>query len=420
MIQKDTLPNGLVIITDSVQSIETITIGVWIKTGTRLETSNQNGISHMLEHMMFKGTEKRSAQVIAEEVENVGGYLNAYTSRECTAYYGKALKKDGLLIMDILSDILNNSTFPPEEFKKEQDVVIQEINQAYDTPDDIIYDYFQKACFPNDPLGMPVLGTQETVKSLTPELVRNYKNTFYSPNQMVLSAAGAVDHAWFVNLAKNYFGNLSQGKRPFPIASFYKGKVHHIERDLEQTHLILGFQGVPYTHQNYYTLSVLSSILGGGMASRLFQEVREKRGLAYSIHSYTNFYEDTGLLGIYAGTGQETTLELIKVVCEQLKDLSYTIREEEIERSKAQLKSAYVMELESMTSRCERNAMRQLMYGFPFSLEKTLEELASVSKEDLLLLAKKLFSSPPTLVSMGPLEKQLTLTEETLCDYLSF
>ncbi|NBT85507.1 MAG: insulinase family protein [Alphaproteobacteria bacterium] len=410
-IQSTVLPNGLRVVSDFIPSVETASLGVWLDVGTRNETKDINGIAHMLEHMAFKGTERRTALQIAEEIEAVGGYLNAYTGRETTAYYARILKEDAPLAVDILSDILQYSTFDAAEFQKEQSVIIQEIGQSNDTPDDIVFDYFQETCFPGHSMGWPTLGTVDVIQSLKPEIVKDYMKRHYGAKQMVFSAAGNIDHDDLVQRVSKGFTNLTPDCSHSPTPARYQGGDYRQDKELEQVHVLLGFEGVPYGHKDYYALSVLSTLLGGGMSSRLFQEIREKRGLVYTVYSYMSSYKDSGVFGIYAGTGEDEVKELFPVVCEQLKTLGSTLNETEINRAKAQLKASLMMGLESTSNRCERLANHVLIYGRPLSSTEIIKSINNVTKEDLKNLSDRLFKSPLTLTTLGPIKNVISFDE---------
>ncbi len=410
-IQSTVLPNGLRVVSDFIPSVETASLGVWLDVGTRNETKDINGIAHMLEHMAFKGTERRTALQIAEEIEAVGGYLNAYTGRETTAYYARILKEDAPLAVDILSDILQYSTFDAAEFQKEQSVIIQEIGQSNDTPDDIVFDYFQETCFPGHSMGWTTLGTVDVIQSLKPETVKDYMKRHYGAKQMVFSAAGNIDHDDLVQMVSKGFTNLTPDCSHSPTPARYQGGDYRQDKELEQVHVLLGFEGVPYGHKDYYALSVLSTLLGGGMSSRLFQEIREKRGLVYTVYSYMSSYKDSGVFGIYAGTGEDEVKELFPVVCEQLKTLGSTLNETEINRAKAQLKASLMMGLESTSNRCERLANHVLIYGRPLSSAEIIKSINNVTKEDLKNLSDRLFKSPLTLTTLGPIKNVISFDE---------
>jgi predicted Zn-dependent peptidase len=399
------LDNGLTVITDAMDTVETASVGVWVNAGTRHETPEINGVSHMLEHMAFKGTERRSALAIAEEIDAVGGHLNAYTSREHTAYFAKMLKEDTGLALDIVADILQHSTLDAEELAREQAVVVQEISQAIDTPDDIIFDHFQTTAFPDQAVGRPVLGSAELVRGMTRDTLGDYMRDNYSGKRMVLAAAGNIEHDRVVEMARAQFTALP-AERPVPCdPARYLGGEYREERDLEQVHLVLGFNGMSYDDDDFYAASVLSTILGGGMSSRLFQEVREKRGLVYSIYSFTTSYNDGGLFAIYAGTGEDEVEEVVPVVCDEVMKITQSVLPAEIQRARAQLKASILMSLESTSSRCEQVARQMLAYGHPVPVDEVVRKIEQVDEAALLGVARRLFTGVPTLAAIGPIGK---------------
>jgi len=404
-IRETRLPSGLVVLTDPMAVVETTSIGVWVEAGTRHEPAAVNGVSHLLEHMAFKGTERRSARDIAEEMDAVGGHLNAYTARDHTAYYAKVLKEDVALALDIVADILQHSTMDAEELAREQTVVVQEIAQAIDTPDDIIFDHFQAAAFPDQPLGRPVLGSEKLVRAMTRDTVLDYMRSHYSASNMVLSAAGRVDHDQLVEAADKAFSALPAHRRSRTKPARYVGGEYREERDIEQVNLLLGFQGIDYRDDDYYAASVLSTLLGGGMSSRLFQEIREKRGLAYSIYSFTSSYAECGLFGVYAGCGEDEVAELVPVLCDEVTGVTGGIRPEELERARAQLKASILMSLESTSSRCELLARQKVIYGRPVPVAEVVAKVQAITAEDVVRVAKRLFSTVPTVAALGPLAK---------------
>ena len=353
--------------------------------------------------MAFKGTQIRSARDIAEEIEAVGGHLNAYTSREQTAYFAKVLKDDTPLALDILADILQNPTFDEDELEREQTVVVQEIGQAQDTPDDIIFDYFQDIAFPDQPLGRPVLGTSENVQSFTRDNLSAYMDQHYTPGRMVVSAAGNVDHDQLVELTnKTFRGSTSTEDNSNEEANYVGGHLYQ-SRDLEQVHLLIGFNGLAYKDQDYYALQVFSTLLGGGMSSRLFQKVREERGLAYSIYSFSTSYVDSGLFGIYAGTSADSTCELIETVCNELLDVVENIGATETARARAQLKSGLLMSLESTSARSEQLARQLLLFGRPISNAEVIEKIDSADPSKLSAVAERIFKNgAPIITALGP------------------
>ena len=401
--QVTTLDNGLRVISEQMPSLETASVGVWVNAGARCEQPETNGISHLLEHMAFKGTQLRSARDIAEEIEAVGGHLNAYTSREQTAYFAKVLKEDLPLAVNILGDILQNPTFDQDELMREQTVVIQEIGQAQDTPDDIIFDYFQDIAFPDQPLGRPVLGTSENVSSFTRHTLDTYMAQHYTPARMVVSAAGNIDHDQLVALtSQTFLGSTTTDDNTYEKAKYVGGHLYQ-PRELEQVHLLLGFNGFSYEDNDYYALQVFSTLLGGGMSSRLFQKVREERGLAYSIYSFSTSYVDGGLFGIYAGTSAESAGELIDTVCNELLDVAENIGDAETKRARAQLKSGLLMSLESTSARSEQLARQLLLFGRPLPNSEVIENIDSADPTKLSAVARRLLANGPlTVTSLGP------------------
>jgi predicted Zn-dependent peptidase len=397
-----TLKNGLRIITDDIPGIVTATLGLWVQVGARYEPAELNGISHFLEHMAFKGTTTRSAKQIAEEIENVGGHLNAYTSRENTAYHARVLANDVPLAVELIADIIQNSTFEEEEIAREREVILQEIGQALDMPDDIIFDYFQNTAFPNHPLGRPILGPPEIVRKITRDDLNNYMKNEYSAERMIFAAAGAVNHDIIVDLCQKNFTQLSS----HPTESFkrasYQGGQFYDKRKLEQVHLVLGFESCPADHPDRYPLSVFSNLLGGGMSSRLFQEVREKRGLVYTIYSFNNSFQDSGLFSIYAGTGEQQVDKLLPAIKDVLRDFPLTLEDKELERSKAQLKAGTLMALESTSTRCEKLAQHLIAFNRPIPPEEVIEKVNAVTREDIIRVATQLISKTPTFAALGP------------------
>lgn len=403
-IRASTLANGLQVVTDTVETVETASIGVWVGAGARNEPREINGVAHLLEHLAFKGTESRSAADIAREIEDVGGHINAYTSREHTAYYAKVLSPDAPLALDILSDILLHSSFDPEELDRERAVVLQEIGQSHDTPDDIIFDHFQTAAFPDQPLGRPVLGLPEVVESMPRESIMGHMRDTYGGEAMVLSAAGKVEHEAIVELAETHFGELQNTSKRVTQPGAYAGGEYREDRALEQVHFILGFPAIGYHDEAFYAASVLSSLFGGGMSSRLFQEVRERRGLAYSIYSYMSYYADCGLFSIYAGTGRDETAELTSALSEEIRRLSSSLEESEVARARNQLKAATLMALESTSVRCEQMAQQTLIFDRRIPVAEQIERIDSVDIDAVIAVAEKIFAGKPTIAALGPLD----------------
>lgn len=401
MIKTTTLANGLRVASDSFDHVETIALGVWLNIGTRHEKKSENGIAHMLEHMAFKGTTTRSALDISKEIEDVGGYMNAYTSREMTAYYVRVLRKDADLAVDILADILQNSTFDATEFTREQGVIIQEIGRSNDTPDDVVFDYFQESCFGDHPMGWATLGTEEIIRSLTPEAVKAYMDRHYGVKNMVFAASGNIDHDQLCGLVEKYFTKLEDKGDQTPKPAKYVGGDRRETKELEQVHVVLGLPTVNLFDPTYYDYMILASILGGGMASRLFHEIREKRGLVYTISADQYSYSDAGMLTIYAGTGPKEVAELLPVVCAELKKAVNSITEEEVNRSKNQMQAGLLMGLEGTSNRCERLAKHMHMFNRPIPMEEVLTKINNVTVQSVQLACEKILSQKPTLTTLG-------------------
>jgi predicted Zn-dependent peptidase len=400
-----TLSNGLRIVTDRVDTVATVSLGLWVDVGTRHEPAQINGVAHFLEHMAFKGTERRTALAIAEEIEAVGGHLNAYTSRECTAYYAKVLKEDVGLALDILADILQHSTFEESELERERTVILQEIGQANDTPDDIIFDHFQERAYPDQAMGRPVLGSPEIIKRLSRQSVISYLQDHYGASRMVLSAAGNVDHAQIVDAAGRLLSGMPAERAVKTEPARYVGGDLRVERDLEQLHLVLGFPGLPLCDPDYYAAAVLSTAFGGGMSSRLFQEIREKRGLVYAISSFAHSYRDGGLFGVYAGTGEDEAAELLPVLCAETQKLADGFTEVELARAKAQMKAGLLMSLESTSARCEQMAQHMLIHGTPYDPDDLVRRIDAVDDAAIGRVVAGWRSGPPTLAALGPAGK---------------
>jgi len=397
-----TLPSGLTVLTERMERVETVSFGAYVGAGTRHETAAENGVAHFLEHMAFKGTGTRSAADIAEAIENVGGHINAYTSREQTAYYVKLLKEDLGLGMDIIGDILCNSSFEPEEMERERGVILQEIGQANDTPDDVVFDHFQAAAYPSQPMGRPVLGTEGIIKGMKREALHGFMQQHYTPDNMVLAACGNLYHEQVVELAERHFAALPKAERHTPMPADYTGGEYRELRDLDQAHIVLGFNSPGYSEPGYYPAMLLSTLLGGGMSSRLFQEIREKRGLVYAIYSFTSPSADGGLFGIYAGTGESEAAELMPVTLAELAKVQEYVSEAELARARAQLKAGLLMSLESTGQRCEQLARQWQIFGRIIPAAETVGKIEAVTVDDVRLAAAQIFRQKPTLASIGP------------------
>jgi|SRR5690625_1718411 len=382
MIETYTCKNGVRIVLEPVPTVRSVTIGVWVLTGSRNETEENNGISHFLEHMFFKGTKNRTAKEIAESFDSIGGQVNAFTSKEYTCYYARVLDTYKEHAIDVLSDMFFNSTFPEEEIEREKKVVIEEIKMYEDTPDDHVHDLLSRATFGNHPLGRSILGTEKHLNSFTKQTLIDYLDTFYTPNNVVVSIAGNVD-ASFIEKVENYFdrfnrknNEINRVKPKYVYDSITKNK------ETEQAHLCLGFNGLSIEDKNIPSMMILNSALGGGMSSRLFQEVREKRGLAYSVFSYHSSYLDSGLLAIYAGTNKEQLHLLQETIHKTIDDLVQNgLTEKEFKNNKEQLKGNLVLSLESTNSRMSRNGRNELLLKRHRSLDDIIREIDAVDEQ---------------------------------------
>lgn len=405
-IKTTTLPSGLRVVTDTVKDVDSVAVGVWADVGTRHEDLAHNGVAHMVEHMMFNGTPTRTSLQIAEEIESVGGQMNAYTGREVTAYYIHLLKEDMPLAMDVLADIIQRATFPDKEIEKERGVILQEIGMTNDTPDDIVFDYYQETAYPGQALGAPILGTADIITGMKKETLYDYVHRFYTPEKLVVSAAGNIAHEDLVARTAALFGELPADSHQQYEPARYRGGENRKERDLEQSHVVLGFRGVRRADPDYYAAVLLSTILGGGMSSRLFQEVREKRGLAYSVYSGHSAYHDDGQFEIYAGTGPEKLPELMPVLCDEaMKIMQEPVSEDELRRAKAQLRASLLMSRESMMSRANRQAKYMMSFGKAPDMEQLAAQIEAVTPGGIQKTAQRIFGGAPTLSALGPLAK---------------
>lgn len=397
------LPTGLTVVTDNMPHLETAALGVWTGVGGRNEKTNEHGISHLLEHMAFKGTTSRTSRQIVEEIEAVGGDLNAATSTETTAYYARVLKADVPLALDVLADILANPSFDADELEREKSVIAQEIGAAQDTPDDVIFEHLSEMSFPDQPIGRSLLGTPKTLKAFDRDMLRSYLNTHYCGPNMVVAAAGAVDHKAVVAEAEKRFASFSGPESPKPLpATFGKGGTKVVRRDLEQAHLTLALEGVPQTDPSLFSLQTFTNILGGGMSSRLFQEVREKRGLCYSIYTFHAPYKDTGFFGLYTGTDPADAPEMMDVIVDEIGATVESLTDAEVSRAKAQMKASLLMALESCGSRAEQLARHVMVYGRPLTPDELIVKIDAVSVESARDAGRTLLArSRPAVVALG-------------------
>ena len=401
-LQLTTLPNGFRIVTEDMPGLKSASIGVWVTAGGRHERPEQNGIAHFLEHMAFKGTGTRSALQIAEAIEDVGGFINAYTSREMTAYFARVLQDDVSLALEVISDIVLNPVFDSKEIEVERHVILQEIGQALDTPDDVIFDWLQEASYPGQAFGRTILGPSERVSSFGRDDLTRFVAQHYGPDQMILSAAGGVDHDRIVAGARAIFGGLKPvGAAPVQPADFRGGERREV-KNLEQVHFALAFEAPGYRAPDVYTAQVYAMALGGGMSSRLFQKIREERGLCYSIFAQSAAYEDTGQITLYAGTSEEEIGELTRLTLEELKRSAEDMTEVEVARARAQLKAGLLMGLESPSSRAERAARLLAIWGRVPDLDESVARIDAVSLADVRGYAGAMTQARSALALYGP------------------
>ena len=403
MIVRHTLPNGVRIVAEPIHHVRSVALGFWVGTGSRNETDEINGVSHFLEHMMFKGTKKRTARQLAEAFDEIGGQVNAFTSKELTCYYAKVLDQHFSAALEILADMFFGSTLPDEEIEKEKKVIIEEIRMVEDTPDDLIHDLLSKAVMGKHPLGFPILGSIENIQAFDRSRLENYRRRQYRPDQTVIALAGRLPED-FLDQIESYFSAFPKGGdasvcRP-PV---FRSDAVVRKKSTEQTHLCLGLPGLAIQDPRIYALILLNNMLGGNMSSRLFQKVREERGLAYSVYSYHMAYRDCGLFAVYAGTGPGQENELIRLIFEILDELRQSgVEESELNKAKEQLKSGYMLSLESTNNRMSRLGKNELLLGKHVTLDETIECIERVTTEDILELAQDLFSRPASLAVISP------------------
>ena len=409
-IQIHTLSNGFRIVTENMPSMKSATLGIWVDAGARHERLDQNGIAHFLEHMAFKGTKRRSSLDIAEAIENVGGFINAYTSRETTAYYARVLQEHVPLALDVISDILLEPAFDPREIEIERGVILSEIGQSHDTPDDVIFDWLQETAFPDQPMGRPILGPTERVKAFSRANFAGFVQEYYGPEQMILSAAGAVDHDAIVLEAEKLFSHLPRRKATTaPKANFVGGEKREF-KDLEQAHFTFAIEAPGFRDDDVYTGQIFSTAFGGGMSSRLFQEAREKRGLCYSIFASASAHEDTGMFTVYAGTSGDKIGELAELTITELRRATQDMSDVEVERARQQMKAGLLMGLESPSSRCERIARMVSVWNRVPELGETISKIEAVTTANVKDFAQKLcMTGKPAMALYGPVEGAPTL-----------
>jgi predicted Zn-dependent peptidase len=406
MFNKTVLDNGIRIISHEMPDTRSVSVGIWVENGSRHESETQNGISHFIEHLLFKGTERRTAAAIAEEMDAVGGVLNAFTSKENTCYYAKVLDENLPLAIDLLTDIFLHSSFDAEEIERERSVILQEISQAEDTPDDYVHDLFNLDLFQNHPIGRPICGRQETVSGFRrDDLVKFFKSR-YVPERVIVSAAGHIRHADLVDEMARRLGSISNSAGASIRADgeaaprMARGVYPHM-KSLEQVHLCLGMPGIQQAHPKRYVAYVLNTLLGGGMSSRLFQEIREKRGKAYSVYSFASSYKDIGYLGIYAGTSLESTEEVVELIAQEVRKLAAgEMTDEEITRTKGQLVGSTLLGLESTDSWMSHIARNEIYFGTTVTTDEICRRIRAVSRADVVELATELFRDEGMMLTL--------------------
>nr|HID57714.1 insulinase family protein [Desulfobacterales bacterium] len=413
-IKKTVLKNGMRIITEKIQHVRSISMGVWVNVGGRDEGPKENGISHFIEHMIFKGTRRRTAFQIAKEFDAIGGLSNAFTSKEFTCFHAKVMDSHFNIMVDLLADILLNSVFDPVEVEKERQVILQEIRLLEDTPDDYVHVLLGEAFWGDNPLGRSILGNLETISSFDSETIKNYFRRAYQPEHIVISAAGNLEHEYFLDVVSNAFQVSSDGfEFPDRIIPETQSRITIQRKDLEQVHICLGVKGVAATDPRRYACSLLNIVLGGGMSSRLFQEIREQRGLAYTINSFLSIYEDCGMLGIYMGTDTTHTEEAIDVIIKELKSVKERpVDESELSRAKEHLKGSLFLSLENTDTRMTRLAHNEFYYGRHIPIEEVVENIEKTTSDKILELAQELFSDENlSLVLLGPVDEKIKTIE---------
>lgn len=413
MINITNLKNGIRVVTEEIENVQTVSLGTWVGVGSRYEARSENGISHFLEHMAFKGTQTRSALEIMRQVENVGGYINAYTGKDMTGYYVHLLKENMSTGLDIISDIVQHATMDQKELDTEKGVILQELSMYRDRPDYVVAQNFDATAYADQPFGRDVGGDPEVIRTMTSEKMLEYMHRQYTAKRMVISASGAVKHEDFVARCEALFTDVNTHEGQACEPAHYTGGFSYVNQPHEQVNLWLGFESESYASPKRWTAKVLAMILGSGMASRLFQEIREKRGLVYTVRATTDPDSDTGMFDIYAGTGEKEVADLMPVMCDEIVRLADTLTDEEIDRAKTQIKARLLMQSEEISSHADRNARSMLNFGRVVSDEEILKTVMAIQKTDLSLYAKKLFAQKPTVAALGPIQNLMSY--EDIC-----
>lgn len=415
MINRITLENGVRIIYEKIPHVRSVSVGIWVGAGSRNEKKEINGISHFIEHMLFKGTKKRSAKEIAESIDSIGGQINAFTGKECTCYYTKTLDTHIDIAIDVLADMFFNSVFSEKDIDIERKVVIEEINMYEDSPEDLVHDYLSETVWENDAIGMPILGTYESLQRINRDKIVQYISNHYLPENTVIAVAGNFDDNNLIDLIKRNFGSWHSDKEPIKQFEKAKFKVSNRikQKDIEQVHICLGFEGIEHGNDDLYALLALNNVFGGGMSSRLFQKIREERGLVYSIYSYPSSYCNAGLFTIYAGMNPEHKDTFLELVMEEIKYLiKHGISEEELVKSKEQLKGSYILGLESTSSRMNSIGKSELMLGKIYTPEEVLKKIDEVNNEKVREIIDKVFQvEKMSVAAVGNLKGEINPTK---------
>lgn len=410
MYKKTTLDNGITVVTESMKHVRSVSLGVWVKTGARDEVDSVKGVSHFIEHMLFKGTKTRSAKDIAIEMDSIGGEINAFTSKEHTTYYVKVLDEHIPIAVDVLSDIFFNSTFDPKEFERERKVIVEEIKMVDDTPDDLVHEMYLETVWKGNPLGQPILGTKGSIRGLSRETLIDFMQRHYLPSQIVISAAGNFDMDKLTGLLNEKFGgHKRKGKASGVHRPEFRPTMNMKDRKLEQTHLCMGYEGYPFVCEDRYGVYALNNIVGSSMSSRLFQEVREKRGLAYSVFSYLTQLSDAGLFTIYAAVSPSKTVSLVRLIKKEIAKLvKHGVDDDELRKVKEQMKGNMVLGLENTSNRMSQLAKHEMYLGRYYTLDEIITEIDKVDKDQIARLIHEIFvEGKPGLAALGPVDKSL-------------
>ena len=401
-IKREVLPNGLTILTEEMQHIRSVSIGIWVKTGSRHEDPLVNGISHFLEHMVFKGTTGRTAADIARQMDSIGGNMDAFTAKECICFNVKVLDEHMPIALDVLSDLVLNPVFDISDITRERGVILEEIKMDEDNPDYLVHEIFTQNFWKDHPLGKPILGTKETVRKFEQSSLRDHATRYFSPTNLIISAAGSLDHQGFVELVKEKFSHLSKAKNGFheaPPQTVYRIVMRN-KKSLEQVQICVGVPSHPISHEQRYSSYLLNTLLGGGMSSRLFQNIREQQGLVYAIFSELNPYRDTGCLSVYAGTSRQSAAKVVESIVKEFRAIKQPVSDDELRRAKDQLKGSLMLSLESSSARMSNLARQEMYFDRFLGLDEIIERIEAVTKEDLLEMANDFFKTEAIAVTV--------------------